>query len=108
LLKRNDGKFETALFYVSDHGESLGEGGTYLHGLPKAIAPKAQLHVPAVMWFGASFDELNRDALRKKLGQQFTHDNLFHTVLGFMEIETAIYRPEMDILNGCLWPQPKK
>lgn len=108
LLKRNDGKFETALFYVSDHGESLGEGGTYLHGLPKAIAPRAQLHVPAVMWFGASFDELNRDALRTKLGQQFTHDNLFHTVLGFMEIETAIYRPEMDMLNGCLWPEPKK
>lgn len=108
LLKRNDGKFETALFYVSDHGESLGEGGTYLHGLPKAIAPKAQLHVPAVMWFGASFDELNRHALQTKLGQAFTHDNLFHTVLGFMEIETSIYRPEMDILNGCRWPEPKK
>lgn len=108
LLKRNDSRFETALFYVSDHGESLGEGGTYLHGLPKTIAPKAQLHVPAVMWFGASFDELNRDALRAKLGQPFTHDNLFHTVLGFMEIETAIYRPELDILNGCLWPVPKQ
>lgn len=105
LLNKNNDRFETALFYVSDHGESLGEGGTYLHGLPKAIAPRAQLHVPAVMWFGASFDELDRPALLKKTGQTFTHDNLFHTVLGFMEIETSIYRRELDILDGCRRPE---
>lgn len=108
LLKRNDEKFETALFYVSDHGESLGEGGTYLHGLPKAIAPAAQLVVPAIMWFGAGFDELDRPALLNKATQRFTHDNLFHTVLGFMEIETAIYRPELDILEGCRKPETHK
>jgi lipid A ethanolaminephosphotransferase len=105
LLNRNNDRFETALFYVSDHGESLGEGGTYLHGLPKAIAPRAQLHVPAIMWFGASLDELDRPALLAKRNQPFTHDNLFHTVLGFMEIETSIYRPELDILNGCRKPE---
>ncbi|MEW6513098.1 MAG: phosphoethanolamine--lipid A transferase [Pseudomonadota bacterium] len=105
LLKRNEEKFETALFYVSDHGESLGEGGTYLHGLPKAIAPDAQLVVPAIMWFGAGFDELDRPSLQKKAVQRFTHDNLFHTVLGFMEIETSIYRPELDILTGCRKPE---
>ena len=105
LLKRNDERFETALFYVSDHGESLGEGGTYLHGLPKAIAPDAQMHVPAILWFGRGFDELDRPALLKKTAQPFTHDNLFHTVLGFMEIETSIYRPGMDILDGCRKPE---
>ncbi len=107
LLKRNSGPFETAMFYVSDHGESLGEGGVYLHGLPKAIAPKAQLHVPAIMWIGHSFDEIDVPALRKKSGAPFTHDNLFHTALGFLEVETSIYRPEMDILHGARRPEVK-
>ena len=105
LLKKNSPKFEAALFYLSDHGESLGEAGTWLHGLPRSIAPDAQLHVPAIMWFGAGFDELDRPALMKKRMQDFTHDNLFHTVLGFMEIETSIYRPELDILTGCRKPE---
>ena len=87
MLKKNNDKFETALFYVSDHGESLGEGGVYLHGLPKAFAPDAQLHVPAIMWFGESFDEIDGPALLRKRALRFTHDNLFHTVLGFMEIK---------------------
>lgn len=105
LLQRNSQVFEAALFYVSDHGESLGEGGTWLHGLPRAIAPDAQLKVPAIMWFGDSFNELDRAALARKRNQRFTHDNLFHTVLGFMEIETSIYRPELDILDGCRKPE---
>lgn len=100
LLKKNSDKFETALFYVSDHGESLGEAGTYLHGLPRAIAPKAQLHVPAIMWFGGHYHEVDVPALMKKRNQPFTHDNLFHTALGFVEVETSIYRPELDILTG--------
>lgn len=107
LLKRNDKQFETALFYLSDHGESLGEGGIYLHGMPKAIAPEPQLHVPAILWFGENFDEIDRAALAKKRSQPFTHDNLFHTLLGFMEIETGIYRPDMDILTGARRPDRK-
>lgn len=107
LLKQNDEKFETALFYVSDHGESLGEAGTYLHGLPRAIAPDVQVHVPAVMWLGRGFGKLDRDALRAKRTERFTHDNLFHTILGFMEIETAVYRSTLDILDGCRKPGPE-
>lgn len=104
LLKHNSDAFEAALFYVSDHGESLGEKGAWLHGLPKAIAPDAQLHVPAIMWFSDSYDELNLPALQKKRNQPFTHDHLFHTMLGFMEIETSIYHPALDILDGCRKP----
>ncbi len=55
LLKQNTGKFETAMLYVSDHGESLGDGGIYLHGLPYFMAPDAQIHIPAILWFGDSF-----------------------------------------------------
>ncbi len=99
VLEKNDAGFETALFYVSDHGESLGENGLYLHGMPKAIAPDAQLHVPAVLWFGSNFRGVTLPALRMKSQVRFTHNNVFHTLLGFFEIETSTYRPDMDILN---------
>ncbi|NJD33760.1 MAG: phosphoethanolamine--lipid A transferase [Betaproteobacteria bacterium] len=104
LLQRNEGQFETAMLYMSDHGESLGEKGVYLHGLPRAIAPEAQLHVPAVMWFGGGYDQVDVAALRKKSDTRFTHDNLAHTILGFLEVRTSVYRPTMDILDGCRKP----
>ena len=105
LLTRNDHNFETALFYVSDHGESLGENGVYLHGLPRAIAPDNQLHVPAVIWLGSGFDDVDLPALRKTSSTHFTHDNLVHTILGFMEIKTKLYRPALDILDGTKKPE---
>ena len=108
LLEKNDRKFETALFYVSDHGESLGENGLYLHGLPKAIAPNAQTHIPAVMWFGSSFFEVNRPALRTKNKIRYTHNNVFHTVLGLFEIESATYRPDMDMLDKARFPEKSR
>jgi lipid A ethanolaminephosphotransferase len=98
LLKGNDEKFETAMFYLSDHGESLGENGLYLHGFPYAIAPDAQKHVPAVMWFGKEF-KLNKDALKKRASQPYTHDYLFHTLLGLFDVNSTAYRPELDILH---------
>lgn len=101
LLKRNDNRFETALFYLSDHGESLGEKGLYLHGMPRPIAPESQLHVPGILWFGRGFDELDLPALMRKRHQRFSHDHLFHTILGFLEVRTSIYRPDLDILDGC-------
>lgn len=107
LLEKNDSKFETALFYVSDHGESLGENGLYLHGMPKAIAPDAQLHVPAVLWFGANFRGATLPALRMKSQLRFSHNNVFHTLLGLFEIESSTYRPDMDILNAAKPPLQK-
>ena len=98
LLKRNSERFETAMVYVGDHGESLGENRIYLHGLPYFMAPDAQKHVAAVLWFGDSF-EVDRKALRAKADLPFSHDNLFHTVLGLMEIKTAVYNKRLDILN---------
>lgn len=102
FLKHNDGpgKFASALLYLSDHGESLGEGGTYLHGLPRALAPDTQIHIPAVMWFGDHFDEIDRAAVNERRAERFSHDHLFHTLLGLMAIETREYRAELDILNG--------
>lgn len=99
LLKSNDDGFETGLIYVSDHGESLGEGGLYLHGLPYALAPETQRHIPAIMWFGANNDVVNVSNLRNSIGKKYSHDNLFHTILGLLEVETSVYKAEMDIIR---------
>lgn len=97
LLKANDERFETAMFYLSDHGESLGEKGLYLHGFPYAIAPEAQKHVPAVMWFGKHFN-INKEIVKRNASKAYSHDFLFHTMLGLVEANTSVYRPELDIL----------
>jgi len=99
LLKQNDDEFETAMLYVSDHGESLGENGLYLHGLPYFLAPDAQKHVPFVMWFGRNFDPQSLSSIQAKRTEQLSHDNIFSTLLGLFELQTAAYNPNMDILD---------
>ncbi len=100
LLKKNDHRFETAMFYVSDHGESLGEYGVYLHGMPYALSPEAQRHVPAVLWLGS---QIKRDILVSSLAARsrmtWSHDNIFSTLLGLFEIRTEAYDAKMDILE---------
>lgn len=101
LLKNNTREFETAMVYMSDHGESLGETGLYLHGLPYVIAPDAQKHVGALLWFGDSY-HIDRPALRAKLARPYSHDNLFHTVLGLFEVDTHVYDQKKDIVRSDL------
>ena len=99
FLKQNDDNFQTALVYMSDHGESLGENGIYLHGLPYFMAPDAQKHVGALMWFGRQSKQIIDTAkLKQVANNHFSHDNLFHTLLGLMQIETSVYHSEADIL----------
>ncbi len=98
LLKKNSRRFETAMVYMSDHGESLGENGLYLHGLPYFMAPDTQKHIGALMWFGDEF-HIDKNALRTKSVKEYSHDNLFHTILGLMEVDTAVYDKKKDIIN---------
>lgn len=102
LAQRTD--VDTALMYMSDHGESLGEKGLYLHGVPYAIAPREQTHVPMVMWFGNHFarDEgLDVSCLRQHAGQPTSHDNLFPSVLGLLDVKTSLYDPSRDLFAPC-------
>jgi lipid A ethanolaminephosphotransferase len=104
LLKRNTRRFDTALLYVSDHGESLGENGVYLHGLPYVIAPDEQVHVPMLAWFSeGARAHLGLDAgcLRASAGKPHSHDELFHSVLGLHDVRTAVYRPQHDLFREC-------
>jgi lipid A ethanolaminephosphotransferase len=97
FLKPYDDSFETAMYYMSDHGESLGENGLYLHGLPYLLAPDTQKNVASIMWFGASY-AVNHAAVAARTDERLSHDNYFHTVLGLMEIEASIYEPSMDLI----------
>ena len=99
LLKNNSAGFETALVYMSDHGESLGENGLYLHGLPYFVAPDTQKHIGAVMWFGDGF-KIDKKALRAKSAKAYSHDHLFHTILGLMEVDTMVYDKTKDIIHS--------
>jgi lipid A ethanolaminephosphotransferase len=101
LLKKKDNQnIQTAMIYLSDHGESLGEGGVYLHGLPYFMAPKNQTHVPMIMWFSNSFKQIiNIDKIKKNSNEQYSQDNLFHTILSIMQIKTSIYDKNMDMLD---------
>jgi lipid A ethanolaminephosphotransferase len=112
LLKQNSPKFEASMFYMSDHGESLGENGLYLHGLPYAVAPKVQKNPAALVWFseGALADETEAAKfkhLQDHADYPFSHDHLFHTLLSFFEAETTAYRPELDLFHpASLAKQP--
>jgi len=100
LLKKYDDTYETAMIYLSDHGESLGENGIYLHGLPYFMAPEAQTHIPAFMWFGSKMKEdINTSSLYNKKDKKISQDNLFHTLLGIFEVETDLYKKNMDLID---------
>ncbi len=106
-LKTQSPSRPTALLFVSDHGESLGENGLFLHGMPYAIAPREQTHVPMLAWLSPSWQSqlgLPLDCLQKKASLPYSHDNLFHTVLGLAQVNTELYRPELDITSACRAP----
>ena len=88
FLKQNDAHFETAMLYVSDHGESLGESGIYLHGAPYAFAPLAQIHVPAILWLGKHHD-YSLKKLEKHRNKALSHDDLFCVLLIAYEVENT-------------------
>ena len=107
-LKGYSDKYNTALFYISDHGESLGEGGLYLHGTPYSLAPKYQTTVPMMMWFSKSFTQdrglnltcLEHIANNAKRGD-YSQDNVFSSMLGIMDVTTSVYKPQQDIFRQC-------
>ena len=105
LLKtKTNPDLSASLIYISDHGESLGENGTYLHGLPYAIAPEYQTKVPMLMWLSPQKQaQIDYACLKKQAASQaFSHDNFFHTLLGLAGVSSKTYLPQSDILSSCV------
>ncbi len=99
-LKQQEPRYSTAMLYMSDHGESLGENGLYLHGVPYAFAPAEQTHVPAILWLPDSA-QAQRSCAKEQLKKPISHDFISHTVMGFEGVKTALYKPEWDLLSAC-------
>lgn len=98
---------DTAMIYLSDHGESLGEGGLFLHGIPYQIAPETQTKVPLLVWLSPGLqrnENLSLACLMRKRATPLSHDNLFSSVLGLLGVRTSVYDPGMDIFRGCQRP----
>jgi lipid A ethanolaminephosphotransferase len=89
LLKANTPRFETTLLYMSDHGESLGENGLYLHGMPYLLAPKEQIEIPALLWVGESSD-VDLASARALKDQKNSHDAISHSLLALFEAEAKL------------------
>lgn len=99
-----DTSHDTAMIYASDHGESLGERNLYLHGLPYAFAPETQTRVPMVMWLSpgmAASRGLSAPCLRQRANEPASHDNLFHSILGLLQVSTQEYVTGLDVFAGC-------
>lgn len=104
LLKRNEARFDTAMIYLSDHGESLGEKGLYLHGIPYAMAPEQQTHIPMLMWLSDGLRVhagLNAACLSEEAVKPVSQDNLYHSVLGLMGVQTNVYESGLDLFQAC-------
>ncbi|MDO5106334.1 phosphoethanolamine--lipid A transferase EptA [Capnocytophaga sp.] len=85
-------EYRSAMLYVSDHGESLGEKNLYMHGLPMSIAPKEQYEIPFIVW-------LNDSNKNVKQLTEATQHHVFHSVLNFLSVESPVYKEEMNIFK---------
>ncbi len=94
----------TALMYLSDHGESLGEKGLYLHGMPYRMAPREQTHVPMLAWVSKPMQQQRgwrMACLQAQADKPWSHDNLFHSMLDLSQVGTNLAKPELNIFAAC-------
>jgi len=105
LLKAYSNKFNVALVYLSDHGESLGEHGMYLHGTPYIFAPSQQTHIPFLLWMSDDYARtygINQSCLQQSTKTaEVSQDNIFHTLLGMLNVQTKEYQPALDMIKSC-------
>jgi lipid A ethanolaminephosphotransferase len=103
-LRSRQSQVDSALLYLSDHGESLGEYNLYLHGTPYMLAPDQQKHVPLIAWFSQGYRgafQVDTQCLKQHQDDPLSQDNLFHSLLGLLEIDTQVYSAGLDLFAGC-------
>ncbi|WP_448649131.1 phosphoethanolamine transferase [Pseudomonas corrugata] len=104
LLRANQDKVDTAMLYLSDHGESLGEYNLFLHGTPYMLAPEQQKHVAMLAWFSDAYQKsfaVDTHCLQSSREKPLSQDNLFHSMLGLLEVNSKVYNRDLDLFAGC-------
>ncbi|MFP9114623.1 phosphoethanolamine--lipid A transferase EptA [Flavobacterium sp. RHBU_3] len=86
-------EYNSAMMFVSDHGESLGEKNLYMHGVPLSIAPKEQYEIPFIVWISDSSKQLKPE-------NNLTQHHVFHSVLHFLNIKSPVYDEQMNIFKN--------
>ena len=86
--------WKSAMIFVSDHGESLGENKMFMHGLPMKLAPKEQYEIPFLVWTSADFR-----AYKSNLPAVLEQHYIFHSVLNLLSIQSPAYNADFDIFN---------
>ncbi|MFT4021068.1 MAG: phosphoethanolamine--lipid A transferase [Acinetobacter sp.] len=103
IIKQNE-KYQAGFWYLSDHGESTGENGIYLHGTVYSLAPSQQTHIPMMMWFSQNWQRHHPQQLQCLTMQKqnsLSQDNLFPTLLNLLDIHSQVIQSELNMLNQC-------
>ncbi len=111
VLRSKQDKVDTAMIYLSDHGESLGEYNLFLHGTPYMLAPDQQKHVPMLAWFSDNYRSsfgVDVDCLQQGRDRPLSQDNLFHSMLGLLQVKSSLYNAQLDLFAGCRPAQAKR
>lgn len=104
VLRSNQDRLATAMIYLSDHGESLGEYNLFLHGTPYMLAPEQQKHVPLLVWLSDNYQHalaVDTRCLQQTRNEPLSQDNLFHSMLGLLRVQTRVYSPALDLFASC-------
>lgn len=99
LINRLRGR-NAVLLYLSDHAESLGEDGYFIHG-----TDRPEVRRPACfVWYSDEFARRYPDkvaALRANKNKQWKTYMLFHSVLSAADVESAYIDPRLDIFYNA-------
>ena len=89
-------EWHSAMIFISDHGESLGENKMFMHGLPMKLAPKVQYEIPFLVWVSEGFRDYKPEQdLPAVLEQHY----IFHSVLNLLSIQSPAYNAAYDIFK---------
>ena len=92
MLKNDFPDRRSCVIFISDHGESLGEDGNYMHGIPKKMAPAVQIDIPFIIW-------TSDDTLKIKDIPMAGHYNIYHSVMNFLGMTSPIYDESKNIFE---------
>ena len=97
-------EWRSAMLFVSDHGESLGENQMFMHGMPMRLAPKVQYEIPFLVWTSDGFRQYKpiADGQKSQTGELpavIEQHYVFHSVLNLLSIQSPAYDPNFDIFE---------
>lgn len=84
--------------YVSDHGESLGEEGRYIHA--GRMTAMEQRKVPFIIWMSKKYKDTHpniMETLKSHESQTISHDFLFYSVPGLSDIRFETMKDNLNL-----------